>query len=205
MTQSPGDIRLCLIDCKGLDLCSLEAIPHVASPVITDSQEAISLLEMLDLEMSRRQQILRSASARDIWQYRNIFAENDFGASEKLPVILVMIDEVQSLIAGRHTEIEPLLCKLVQMGRACGIIVILATQRPSVEILQGDIKANLPGRISFRLPTQADSRVVLGQKGAEILRGQGDLLAMENTLGPVQRFQAPLVTDNEIERICKYF
>lgn len=205
MTQSPVDIRLCLIDCKGLDLCSFEAIPHVASPVITGNQEAISLLELLDLEMSRRQKILRGAGARDIWQYRNNFAENDFGSSEKLPVILVMIDEVQNLIAGKHIEIEPLLCKLVQMGRACGIIVILATQRPSVDILQGDIKANLPGRISFRLPTQADSRVVLGQRGAEILRGQGDLLAMENTLGPVQRFQAPLVTDNEIERICNYF
>ena len=204
MTCSPKDIRMILMDGKALDLASFERLPHCGS-VVTDADDAMNMLRNLEGEMVRRQKILKRAAAKDLWAYQTIFKQQNQRESEWLPSLVVIIDEVQAFCGENPNEFGRLLRRLTQQGRASGIILVLATQRPTVDILQGSIKANLTGRISFRLPTQTDSRVILDHGGAEALTGTGDLIAMENSIGPLQRFQAPLVSESEIERLCQYF
>lgn len=203
----PEDLKLIIVDGKGLDLSCFADLPHCACPVITDMTQAKRALKWLAKEMDRRRAILREAKVLDIWRYNSRVAEqeDDEASTDSIPAIVVIIDEVQTLVNGGVGETDELLRHLSQQGRACGIFLILSTQRPSVDILQGSTKANIPGRISLRLPSQADSRVILDQGGAELLRGAGDLIAIESSLGVPSRFQAPLVTDDEIRRVCEHF
>ena len=205
MCCAPHRVRLVIVDGKGLDLAGLSRLPHCACPVITDSNQANRVLRWLGNEMVRRQVILREAGVSDIWSYSASSDNNGRDDKEELPAIVAIIDEVQVLTQNTREQAEPLLRLLSQQGRACGILLVLATQRPTVDILQGGIKANVPGRISFRLPTQVDSRVILDQGGAELLRGPGDMIAIEASMGGAARMQAPLIDDGEIERVCEFF
>ncbi len=209
MTCESKQLRIILVDGKGIDLAVFNKIPHLLCPVITEKEKAVNALRWLTEEMERRRDLLQNQNLSDIWIYNQQCLceaedENE-GPLEELPAILLIIDEVQVLMDGKNEEVEGLLRKITQQGRACGIIVILATQRPSVDIIQGSIKINLPGRIAFNLPSQIDSRVILDQPGAEILKSKGDMLVSEPPYGKVIRLQAPLVTDLEIQTLCESF
>jgi len=204
-TCDPGHIRLILVDGKGIDLVAFEGIPHLACPVITSHPDALKSLRWLVSEMERRRTLLRKHHMPDIWQYNSRCCVTDEPAVgsqiQVLPAVLLVIDEVQTLVNGRHGEAKDLLRQITQQGRSAGILCIMATQRPSVDILQGSIKTNCPGRIAFHLPSQVDSRVVLDCPGAEALKDKGDMMAVEPVFNGVLRLQAPLVTDQDIADI----
>ena len=206
MSCQPQDVRLILVDGKGLDLPVFNRLPHNACPVITDSRQVMGALRWMNEELDRRRQIIGSGRITDIWAYAATHKEAELANQESLPAIVFIVDEFQTVVSGNgNAEAEKLLQRLTQQGRACGIFVILATQRPSVDILQGSTKTNIPGRVCFRLPTQVDSRVVLDQGGAELLAQPGDLLAVESSVGSMGRYQAPFATDEEVERVCRFF
>ena len=201
----PEALRLIIVDGKGLDLSAFGRLPHSACPVITDPAEAALSLRWLVEEMERRRMILSGGTGPDMWGPGAQPVTTPDDGAESMPAIVTVIDEVQTLVNGAGGDADSCLRHISQRGRACGIFLILSTQRPSVDILQGSTKANIPGRISLRLPSQVDSRVILDQGGAELLRGAGDLIAIESSLGAPQRFQAPLVADEEIAGVCEYF
>jgi len=205
MTCKSKILKLLLVDGKGVDLVVFNSLPHLLCPVITERRKAINALRWLSQEMKQRMHLLHNQNIPDIWEYNKHCAlemeKQCKKGFEPLPAILLIIDEVQVLINGKNEEAESLLRIITQQGRACGIIVVLSTQRPSVDIIQGSIKINLPGRIAFSLPSNADSRVILDQPGAESLRDKGDLLAVEASFGKIMRFQAPLATDKEIKEV----
>jgi len=205
LTCRPDQVRLLLVDCKGMDLVVFNDVPHLAGPIITDKDEALVALDWLTQEMARRGDFLRSQGVSDIWAYNDQCTRNENELSQTpshpFPAILVVVDEVQVLLNGNANEIEVLLRTLMQQGRAHGILLVLATQRPSADIVQGSIKANLPGRIAFHLPSKVDSRVVLDEGGAELLRGKGDLLTAQPTFSGLVRLQAPLVTEADLQKV----
>ena len=209
MTCDYRHLRLLLVDGKGIDLVAFDKIPHLLCPVITERGKAINALKWLSKEMERRRSFLHQQNMSDIWVYNEQCSqeaeEQSEDSPEPLPAILLVIDEVQVLMNGKNEKAESLLRRITQQGRACGIIVVLSTQRPSVDIIQGSIKINLPGRIAFSLPSNADSRVILDQTGAELLRAKGDSLVIESSFSKTMRLQAPLVTDKEIEEVCNFF
>lgn len=199
MSVRPEDVRLVLIDGKGLDLTIFDQLPHNACPVITDPAQAVKALAWLNGEMDRRRQLIREQATPDIWSLN----EHRDTQTKNIPALVLMIDEFQAILA--EPDADGLLKRLAQQGRACGIFVVLATQRPSVDILQGSTKTNVPGRVCFRLPSQVDSRVVLDQGGAEQLVSPGDLLAIQPSIGRPVRLQAPLPSAGEVQRIGEFF
>jgi FtsK/SpoIIIE family len=201
MCCDPDGVRLVLVDGKGLDLTIFDKLPHSACKVITDPTAAFQALRWLYKEMMRRHQILRAAGFTDLWMHRAATRAHD-SLRPSPPAIVVVIDEVQMLTQDDRKQGEELVRALCQQGRACGIVLVLATQRPSADILQGSIKANMASRISFRLPSQVDSRVILGQPGAERLVGPGSMIALSPSRSGASRLHAPLVQDDEIGRIC---
>jgi len=204
MTCDHQSLKLIIVDGKGIDFVAFDRLLHLACPVITDSDRALAALRWLCSEIERRRRLFQQRNFTHIWAYNNWCTSDgsEEDPSEVLPALLLAVDEVQTLVNYKNEEVESMLRHITQQGRAYGIVVILATQRPSVDILQGTIKTNLSGRISFYLPSSADSRVILDQGGAELLRHKGDLLAIETSLNSVTRLQAPLVTDQEIESVC---
>jgi len=199
MATTPESVRLVLIDGKGLDLTVFDPLPHNACPVVTEPSQAARTLECLNGEMDRRRQFIRQNSAQDIWTLN----ERLCGQRANLPAFVLMIDEFQTILS--EPNADRLLQRLAQQGRACGIFVILATQRPSVDILRGSTKTNIPGRVCFRLPSQIDSRVVLDQGGAEQLAQPGDLLTVQSSIARPVRLQCPLPSRGEIQRVREYF
>lgn len=199
MSVRPEDVRLVLIDGKGLDLTVFDRLPHNACPVITDPAQAVKALAWLNGEMDRRRRLIREQAAQDIWSLNDLQGSQ----GQAIPALVLMIDEFQAILA--EPDADGLLKRLAQQGRACGIFVVLATQRPSVDILQGSTKTNVPGRVCFRLPSQVDSRVVLDQGGAEQLVRPGDLLAIQSSIGKPVRLQAPLPSAGEVKRIGEFF
>ena len=203
MSCSPHDARLILVDGKGLDLTPFEGLPHCIFPVITDRIQALAALRWMNEELRRRRQLIRSRRVRDLWAYTDLQDSSQTKDSNPCPAIIMIVDEFQTLVSRqKDDETVQLLRILAQQGRACGLFLILATQRPSVDILQGSIKTNIPGRVCFALPSQVDSRVVLDRGGAELLARPGDLLAVERSLGRIGRYQVPYTTDEEVARIC---
>ena len=191
--HTPDKCKFILIDPKMLELSTYEAVPHLLCPVITEAKKAASVLGWVVKEMESRYRLMTKEGVRNI---------DGYNSKHKLPMpyIVVVVDEMSDLMLVAGKEIENYIQKLSQMARAAGIHIIMATQRPSVDVITGTIKANFPTRISFQVTSKIDSRTILGEQGAEQLLGKGDMLYMSSA-NRIVRIHAPFVSDNEIEKI----
>ena len=198
--NSPNSLRLIMIDPKRVELTPFNSIPHLAAPVIVDTNKAVSTLRWLNQEMDKRYQKLATAGARNIEGYN----KNKEGEG-KLPYIVLVIDELADLMMSGFDEVEHILCRLAQLARATGIHLVVATQRPSVDVVTGLIKANFPTRISFAVTSQVDSRTILDSTGAEKLLGRGDMLYMPTEAAKPKRLQGCYVSDAETERLVYFW
>jgi S-DNA-T family DNA segregation ATPase FtsK/SpoIIIE len=205
----PDEVKLIMVDPKRIELTSYDGIPHLITPVVTDVKKATNALYWAVREMERRYELLSSRKARNIVQYnRKIGAvktdstENE--KEEKLPYIVIIIDELADLMMVASRDVESALMRLAQMARAAGIHLILATQRPSVDVLTGIIKANFPTRLSFQVSSKTDSRTIIDTNGAENLLGQGDMLFMPPGTAKLQRIHGAYISETELARITEY-
>ena len=192
---SPEQLKLILIDPKMLELSVYNDIAHLLTPVVTEPKKAIIALKWVCKEMERRYSIMNEEGTRNLEGYNQ-------KASEALPYIVVFIDEMADLMMTAGKEVEHYVQRLAQMARACGIHVVMATQRPSVDIITGSIKANFPSRVSFQVASKYDSRTVLGESGAEQLLGNGDMLMTKNGSNLI-RYQSAFISDNEVSKLIK--
>jgi len=197
---SPEDLRLILIDPKVVELAAYQQLPHLAAPLITQPKEAALALKWAVSEMEERYQLFAKKGVRDIQRYNQ--AKQDTTA-EKMPYIIIVIDELADLMMASPQDVEEAICRIAQKARAAGIHMLLATQRPSVDVITGLIKSNIPTRIAFSVSSQADSRTILDVGGAERLLGQGDMLFVENGARDMKRLQGAFVTDEEIDRVTE--
>jgi S-DNA-T family DNA segregation ATPase FtsK/SpoIIIE len=200
---SPSDLKMLLIDPKMVELAPFNGIPHLLSPVITDVKAATAALKWAVGEMERRYELFAHVGARNIERY-NEMAEKDRKFSLKLPYLLIVIDELADLMMMAPADVEVSISRITQKARACGIHLIIATQRPSVDVITGTIKANVPTRIAFSVSSQIDSRTIIDTPGAERLLGKGDMLYLGNGQSSAMRLQGTFVTDAEIERIIEH-
>ncbi|BAQ11789.1 cell division ftsk/spoiiie [Bacillus sp. OxB-1] len=199
----PTDLKMMLIDPKMVELAPFNGIPHLISPVITDVKAATAALKWAVAEMERRYELLAHAGVRDIDRYnRQVIESRKF--SLKMPYLLIVIDELADLMMMAPADVEVSISRIAQKARACGIHLIIATQRPSVDVITGTIKANVPTRIAFSVSSQIDSRTILDSPGAERLLGKGDMLYIGNGQSSAVRLQGTFVTDDEIERIIEH-
>jgi len=198
--DSPSEVQFIMIDPKRVELTSFNSIPHLATPVIVDTSRALGILRWLNKEMDKRYQTLATAGARNIEGYNR-----GKEGGEKLPYLILVIDELADLMAAGYDEVEHTLCRLAQLARATGIHLIVATQRPSVDVVTGLIKANFPTRISFAVTSQVDSRTILDMGGAEKLLGRGDMLYMPTEAAKPKRLQGCYVSDAERERLVYFW
>jgi S-DNA-T family DNA segregation ATPase FtsK/SpoIIIE len=208
---TPDDVRLIMIDPKRLELGMYEDIPHLLTPVVMDPKKASNALRWAVREMEERYKTLAAEGVRNIEQYnrnvRRILAEgdaNDPEAPKPLPFIVVVIDELADLMMVASNEVEESIARLAQMARAVGIHLILATQRPSVDVITGLIKANLPSRISFRVSSKIDSRTILDSNGAEQLLGKGDMLFLPPASSRCIRLHGPYISEQESARLASF-
>ncbi|NMB08886.1 MAG: DNA translocase FtsK [Tissierellia bacterium] len=197
----PHEVKLLLIDPKVVELSIYNGIPHLLIPVVTEPKKAASALNWAVEEMERRYKLFAKNNVRDISSYNNKFANTP---DNKLPKILIIIDELSDLMMVAAQEIEDYICRLAQMARAAGIYLIIATQRPSVDVITGIIKANIPSRISFQVSSQIDSRTILDISGAEKLLGKGDMLFFPSSYSRPIRVQGAFVSDEEVEKVVDY-
>lgn len=196
--NSPETLRLVLVDPKRVELTTYAQVPHLVAPVITEGKKAIGALRWAISEMDRRYDLLMGAGARDIKSY------NDSGKHEKLPYLVIVIDELADLMSAYGREVESSIVRLAQMARATGIHLVLSTQRPSVQVITGLIKANIPSRIALQVPSQVDSRTILDSSGAEKLLGAGDMLFMAGEYSKPKRIQGTYVTEEEIHKVVDF-
>ena len=194
--HTPDKCKFILIDPKMLELSTYEGIPHLLCPVITEAKKAASVLGWVVKEMENRYRLMTKEGVRNIDSY-------NIKHALAMPYIVVVVDEMSDLMLVAGKEIENYIQKLSQMARAAGIHIIMATQRPSVDVITGTIKANFPTRISFQVTSKIDSRTILGEQGAEQLLGKGDMLYMSSA-NRIVRIHAPFVSDNEIEKVNNY-
>ncbi|AOV07197.1 DNA translocase FtsK [Sporosarcina ureilytica] len=200
---SPADLKMMLIDPKMVELAPFNGIPHLISPVITDVKAATAALKWAVAEMERRYELLAHAGVRDIERYNKQVLDNR-QFSLKMPYLLIVIDELADLMMMAPSDVEVSISRIAQKARACGIHLIIATQRPSVDVITGIIKANIPTRIAFSVSSQVDSRTMIDTNGAERLLGRGDMLYVGNGESSPVRLQGTFVTDDEIERIIEH-
>jgi len=208
---TPQQVRLILVDPKRVELGMYEGIPHLFTPIITEPKLAANALRNAVREMERRLKLLASRSVRNIDQYNKLF-EGTMGSlfddgepEEPLPYIVIIIDELADLMMLDRANVEESITRLAQMARAVGIHLILATQRPSVDVITGLIKANVPTRISFRLATKVDSRTILDTNGAEALLGRGDMLFLPPGTSRLMRLHAPFVSEKETAAVVRFW
>ncbi len=199
--NSPHLLRLILIDPKRVELSQYQGLPHLISPVITDGKKVVGVLRWAINEMERRYATLLDSKARDIFAYNA--SRNDL-QKEIMPFIVIVIDELADLMLTFGREIEGAVVRLAQMARATGIHLVVSTQRPSVEVITGLIKANITSRIAFQVASQVDSRTILDMAGAEKLLGFGDMLFLAPDTSKPRRIQAPYVSDREIKRVVEF-
>jgi S-DNA-T family DNA segregation ATPase FtsK/SpoIIIE len=208
---TPAQVRMILVDPKRVELGMYEGVPHLFTPIITDPKLAANALRNAVREMERRLKLLASRSVRNIAQYNKLFDAGtpslfeDPESEQPLPHIIIIIDELADLMMLDRANVEEAITRLAQMARAVGIHLILATQRPSVDVITGLIKANVPTRISFRLATKVDSRTILDSNGAEALLGRGDMLFLPPGTSRLQRVHAPFVTEQEIAAVVDFW
>jgi len=195
--NSPDELKFILVDPKRVELPVYNGLPHLLTPVITDVQKTVNALKWALREMDKRFDILSKAGVRDIGTYN---AKNQ----EKLPYIVIIIDELADLMVAAAADVETAIIRLAQMSRAVGIHLVVATQRPSVNVITGLIKANIPARIAFAVASQMDSRTILDSSGAEKLLGRGDMLYTSADLSSPVRLQGAFVTEDEIKRVTDF-
>ena len=193
-TNGPDELKFIMVDPKRVELSVYAGIPHLLVPPIVKSEDAVNALKWTVREMERRLDVLGKFGARDITSYNN-------RAEEKMPKIVVVIDELADLMATSGRDVEATIVRIAQMARAVGIHLVLATQRPSVDVITGTIKANIPARIAFSVASQTDSRTILDVAGAEKLLGRGDMLYWSAELSKPKRLQGPYVSEDEVGRI----
>ncbi len=200
---NPNEVKLLLIDPKMVELAPYNHIPHLVSPVITDVKAATAALKWAVEEMERRYELFAHTGAREITRY-NEMAEGAKQYAQKLPYILIVIDELADLMMVAPADVEEAVCRIAQKARACGIHLIIATQRPSVDVITGLIKANIPTRIAFSVSSQIDSRTIIDMSGAEKLLGRGDMLFLENGTSKPVRLQGTYISDIEIDKVVDH-
>ncbi|MGN1386606.1 MAG: DNA translocase FtsK [Bacillus sp. (in: firmicutes)] len=200
---APQEVKLLLIDPKMVELAPYNHIPHLVSPVITDVKAATAALKWAVDEMERRYELFAHTGVRDIGRF-NMKAKEAGQLSDQLPYIVIVIDELADLMMMSPAEVEESICRIAQKARACGIHLVVATQRPSVDVITGLIKANIPTRIAFSVSSQVDSRTILDSAGADKLLGRGDMLFLENGSSKTVRLQGTFVTDDEIEDVVAF-
>ncbi|MDP3725260.1 MAG: DNA translocase FtsK [Nanoarchaeota archaeon] len=196
--NSPATLRFIMADPKRVELTAYNDIPHLLAPVITENKKAIGALRWATQEMERRYQVLMEGGSRDIKSYNSKHEE------ERLPYILIIIDELADLMSTYGREVEGTIIRLAQMARATGIHLILTTQRPSVEVITGLIKANIPARIALQVASQIDSRTILDSGGAEKLLGRGDLLFLSSDFSKPKRIQGSFIEEREIKKVADF-
>jgi len=209
---TPDQVRLILVDPKRLELGNYEGVPHLYTPIITEPKLAANALRNAVREMERRLKLLAEKGVRNVDQYNKLFDENgtpslfeDNAEERPLPYIVIIIDELADLMMLDAGNVEESITRLAQMARAVGIHLVLATQRPSVDVITGLIKANFPARMSFRVATKVDSRTILDANGAEALLGRGDMLYLPSGSARVHRLHAPFVTEKEIAAVVEFW
>ncbi len=203
VNNSPDDLRLVMVDPKMVELVRFNGLPHLFGKVETDLERIIGVLRWCTMEMDRRYRLLEAAQARDIDSFNNKARRNRDG--ERLPRVVVMIDELADLMMMAPDQTEQTLVRLAQMARAVGIHLVVATQRPSTDIVTGLIKANFPARISFATASSTDSRVILDSQGAETLLGRGDMLYLAAEASAPVRIQGAFVDDREVDQLIRYW
>jgi S-DNA-T family DNA segregation ATPase FtsK/SpoIIIE len=217
--STPDEVRMIMVDPKRVELGIYEGIPHLLTPVITDARKATNALRNAVLEMERRLKLLAAQGVRNIDQYnrkvrqmqqvpRNLFEEEPEEPKEELsplPHILIIIDELADLMMLERHNVEESVTRLAQMARAVGMHLVLATQRPSVDVITGLIKANFPARISFRVATRVDSRTILDVMGAEHLLGKGDMLFLPPGSSRLTRVHGAYVGESEVESVVQFW
>jgi len=211
---TPDELKLVMVDPKRLELGLYEDIPHLLAPVVTDPKIASNVLRNATREMERRLKLLAQRGVRNIEQYNRTFAKGqslslfenvDEEEHKPLPLIVIVIDELADLMMVDTNNVEESITRLAQMARAVGIHLILATQRPSVDVITGLIKANFPARISFRVASKVDSRTILDANGSESLLGKGDMLYLPAGSSRLHRIHGPLVSEEEITALCDFW
>ena len=207
----PERLRFIMVDPKRVELTMYNTIPHLLTPVITDAKKAILAIKWLAKEMERRYNILEAESVRDIASYhQNVVApalervSSDTPLPEAMPYIVIIIDELADIMSTYPRELESGIVRLAQMSRAVGIHLILSTQRPSVKVITGLIKANIPARVAFQVASQIDSRTILDTSGAEKLLGAGDMLFLSGEMSKPRRIQAPFISENEVKKVVAH-
>ena len=211
---TPDELKMVMIDPKRLELGLYEDIPHLLAPVVTDPKVASNVLRNATREMESRLKLLAARGVRNIDQYNrtfqkgqslSLFDETENAEHKPLPYIVIVIDELADLMMVDTSNVEESITRLAQMARAVGIHLILATQRPSVDVITGLIKANFPARISFRVASKVDSRTILDANGAESLLGRGDMLYLPAGSARLNRMHGPFVTEDEISAVCDHW
>ena len=199
MHNTPDDVRFVMIDPKRVEMIQFNTVPHLLYPVVVETTRAVELLRWLGQEMERRYKLFATAGARNIETY------NIKRPAQKIPYIVLVVDELADLMLSAFEEVESGIINLAHQSRATGIHLVIATQRPSVDVVTGLIKANLPTRISFAVTSQVDSRTILDAVGAEKLLGKGDMLFLPTDATKPKRLQGCLVSDEEIERLVNFW
>ncbi|MCS6845832.1 MAG: DNA translocase FtsK 4TM domain-containing protein, partial [Caldilineales bacterium] len=202
LTHTPDTLRFLMVDPKMVELTLYNGIPHLYAPVVVELDRVVPLLSWATGEMDRRYKLFAQAGARNLEAYNEKLAKK---GEPILPYIVVVIDELADLMMAAPDDVERYVCRLAQMSRATGIHLIIATQRPSVDVVTGLIKANFPARIAFAVTSQVDSRVILDAPGAEALLGRGDMLFMRPDSSKLERLQGVFVSDTELERLVRYW
>ncbi len=195
--NAPENLKFIMIDPKRVELTLYNKIPHLLTPVITEAKKAILALKWAAKEMERRYNILETNSVRDIESYHK-------NVASPMPYIVIVIDELADIMQAYPRELESAIVRLAQMSRAVGIHLMLSTQRPSVNVITGLIKANVPGRIALQVSSQVDSRTILDMSGAEKLLGAGDMLYMSGEMSKPQRIQSAFISESEVKKVVKY-
>jgi len=203
--NGPEDMKLIMVDPKRVELTLYNKIPHLLTPVITDPKKTILALKWAAKEMDRRYDVLQAESVRDIESYHNtVYRKAKEGEAERMPYIVIIIDELADIMQAYPRELESAIVRLAQMSRAVGIHLILSTQRPSVNVITGLIKANVPTRVALQVSSQIDSRTILDQGGAEKLLGQGDMLYASGEMSQPERIQSAFISEEEVKRVVEY-
>ncbi len=202
LNNAPDTLSLLMVDPKMVELSMFNGIPHLAAPVVTSAEEAVQALRWVTRQMDARYQLFSGSGTRDIRSYNELATSR---GQDPLPFIVILIDELADLMMVAPDEIERHICRIAQLARATGIHLVIATQRPSVDVVTGLIKANFPARISFAVTSQVDSRVILDTAGAEKLLGRGDMLYMASDSNKLVRMQGCFVSDEELERIVQFW
>ena len=200
--SGPEDVKLIMVDPKMVELGIYNGIPHLLIPVVTDPKKAAGSLQWAVTEMLRRYKLMSDVGVRDLESYNGIITQEENG--QKLPQVVIIIDELADLMLVAAKEVEDSICRIAQMGRAAGMHLIIATQRPSADVITGLMKANIPSRIAFSVASAMESRIILDTQGAEKLVGKGDMLYAPIGIGKPLRVQGCFVTDGEVEAVASF-